>query len=595
LARKVLLTLAALGALVCGRSFAQTYPAPSLPLTGSEITPCIQSGSYKSCTVGDQATFAIGTLVADPRNFGAVCGTTPNVTGPDATSAIQAAVNSLSTTGGTVIIACALTVAGTVAIPGNVRVTGVGAAFYAGMYASPASNGIPPTWPITSTPSIDCTNASGFCFNISGQGVEIDHLNLGNPQPTPGATFTPTPYGYVIGTSGNWSGLNLHDLTFTSADFCIDLEGSPDYFTNGIAGAQWTITNIWFNPCFNEGILFHNIDNTGRISDVDYDFWWYRGNSLVGSYVESHSIGMEFKYLANAEFSNIEFAFNKDAILLTNSTVTGGFGNTFSGFNVQMSNVGFNEVCQGVGMSAANGTISAVQMINVVAYTDTISNCAVSNSTPIFFDLSSDDSKWSINHLLIGDVQTIAAIGHGAGGNLTMTDVDAMAYSFYSTGANAFKVSANTTFSLGGNAFINIHPQSGAGALIGPGVDGSQGFQAPIQVGGGGGITPTVDGAVTLQSSGNNTSTGLVEFLLPSGVRQGLVGAGTAAGINIQADTGAVFLRPRAGAGAVMSVGLDTNGKLQINVNGLPTSCTTPVAEPTGTLVDISGAVQVCP
>lgn len=55
--KSLFFSLAVLVAL-SGVATAQTYPAPTLPLSGTDVTPCLQGGGYKSCTLGNVATFS---------------------------------------------------------------------------------------------------------------------------------------------------------------------------------------------------------------------------------------------------------------------------------------------------------------------------------------------------------------------------------------------------------------------------------------------------------------------------------------------------------------------------------------------------------
>lgn len=556
----------------------------------------LNSGTVGPAGPGAAATF-------DPRTYGAVCN--PTV---DSTTAIQAAVDAATVGGGEVVIICPMRVDGTVTLKDSVRLTGIGPIFYRGMLdTAPDGSAVAATWPPAKGPAINCTNASnGGCLLITGIGVEIDHLNFGNPMPTPPTsgigTYNPPIFPFVITTSAaaNWNGLHLHHLTFTSTSNCIDLEGTPDYLTSGIAGAQWTIDHIWGNPCMKTFLREARVDNTGRVDNVDLDWWWYRNNEPVGFYMENNSIGLDLCYAANTQFHNIEFLYNKSAIQFTNCTVVGGFGHTGAADNLQFDNISFNLPCQAVSIPNGNGTRVSGIFTNVLAFQDnswcngaTVKN--VNAFVPVFFDFAADDINITMAAVRGGGVQTFAAIGHGTGGNLWISGLNVQAYSNFATGAPAFRVSHGAHFMLQASDYTTIVPQTGAGPLEGPGFDGTQQYMQPVSVGSG---TTCGEGGASLAGSATSDS-GFVGFYPcpavgpgPNG-RNGFVGLSNGGGVNLAADMGSVFLLPNIATGSspFMRVG-SSGGTLLINVNHLPTSCT---GLPTGTLWDNANIIQACP
>ncbi len=528
--------------LAAGAARAQNPVVPTQPCTDSSsraastrfVTTCAPGAGG-----GMPAISIVGKSAVPAPAINASCGAS------DSTAALQAASTYLSSTtsGGTILITCPITVAGQATFGSNIRLTGVGPMYYGGMiYDSRTGGNTPAVWPPPSGPAINCTNTAGGlggapCLLAAGQGVEIDHIQLGNPQPAPsGGTYTPTAFPFIIGTSAaaDWNGLQLHHLTFTSADQCIDLEGTPNYNTAGIAGAQWTISNIWFNPCLNTGIKFHLIDNTGTVSNVLYDFWWNRNVASVTNYYKTHSVGMDVCYLANARFDSIEFDFNAVGMQFKNCTVTIPL-KTFAATKLQMTNIDFNTVCQGMSVPNGNGTITEGVMTNVVIGQQFDAACP---SQFAFFDLSSDFAQWDFDHVQANSVQTLAAIGglsagsSGSHGILHFDHTDIVSYSANSAGAPAFKVVAGTSFSLGTSDKAGLRPAAGAGNLLGPGIDTTQGYEQLACVGG---SANAAEGAVCLQGSQNGTNTGSVTFYTPNGTQRGFAGAGTTAGVNYKA------------------------------------------------------------
>jgi hypothetical protein len=238
--------------------------------------------------------------------YGATCGVV------DSTAAIQAAVdNVVAHGGGSVVVPCPVTVSGTVTIAaqtGGVRITGNGPMYYPGMpdVGTPSN-----LWPITNGSAINCTGTVNPCFVIDGQGVEIDHINFGNPQPTPAGSFTPTVFPFIISTEAgtNWQGLYLHDLTFTSTSKAINLQGGS--YTSPVANytaSQIRVgPNIWCNPCLNVGLRMNIIDNPILITGWEFTPSWYFNVASVGSYLRANATGFDFHYVAAPQIANVDF------------------------------------------------------------------------------------------------------------------------------------------------------------------------------------------------------------------------------------------------------------------------------------------------
>jgi hypothetical protein len=533
----------------------------------------------------------------------------PVVCGSDNASILNAAVTLLPNGGDIVVPSCPFTVSNTVTLTNNIHLHGTGAVYYPGMLdQSPTGPPVAPTWPpTTSSAAINCTSTVNVCIRIAGIGAEVDHINFGNPQPAPptSGTYIPTLFPFIIATNGttNTNGLYIHDLTFTAASQCIDIEGTPNYLTVGIAGAQGTINNIWMNPCLNVGIRQHLVDNTWRITNVDMDFWWYRNNVPVGAYMENNSIGLDLQYAANTEFTNIEFLFNKIAVRCTNGSVIGSGGpgtKTIGCVNIQFTNADFNEVCQA--FSAPAGTFATAVFTNTIAAEDNTDCGGTVPGTPpaAFFSMPSDLAFVTMMGVMSQGVQTFASIGAGTGGNLSISGLNVQSYSTFAAGAPAFKIGAGAHFTLAATDYTAIVPSAGAGPLEGPGEGGTQGYMQPIFVGSG---SVCGEGGAALTPSGSSNS-GYVAFYpcaggappapaggSPSG-RNGYVGYSNNLGVNLAADNGAVFLLPNTSnaSSPKLSVG-STGTTLQINVNGLPTSCS---GQPVGTLWTNAGVIQAC-
>jgi hypothetical protein len=200
-----------------------------------------------------------------------------------------------------------------------------------------------------------------------------------------------------------------------------------------------------------------------------------------------------------------------------------------------------------------------------------------------FFDLSSDFSQVYMYGIQSINVQTLAAIGHGTSGLLSIIGVSVNNYSAFSAGSPAFKVSANAHFNLIGEKGLIVPSTTPlAGKLIGPGVDSTQGFEQLLCIGGG---TFSQEGAACLSGSqGTSGITGALVLYDTANVEQGFVGAANATGMNIKALNGKVFIQSKNGShGAMSSFGANTSDQNLINLSPLPTT------PPSGT-----GALYVC-
>lgn len=502
----------------------------------------------------------------------------------DATAALQAAANyANSVIGGSALVACPLAVAGQVTLPSSTRLTGVGPLFYHGMQITNSSGTfIPPTYP-TEGPTIKCTDLIvGSCLLVSGQGIEIDHLNFYNPQPAPGGgTYSPTVFPPVISTSiaSSWAGLYIHDASFTSVTGGIDLEGEANYDTQGFAGSQFTIRDIWFNPALAYEIRLHNIDNTGRISNIDDDFLWYRNVASLGTYLKNNQVGLDLRYAANTQINNYEFFANKTAILFTNSTVTGGgTPKTLAAYNIQFSNIGFNLPCQGIGIGSGNATVVNGGMTSVIAAMDSTGQCGSQNA---FFDLSSDNANFSIGpYLRVGAVDTLAAIGgtnSNPSGLLYLDGLDVAGYSVFHTGKPLIKASLHSSISFGTSDKLALRGFTGAGPLIGAGVDSSGTATEQFNCVGGGTVNVSGEGSACLQSSGAGAgaNTGAVGFYDNTGTQRGFVGVANATGLNMKCTTSAcgnIFASVNGSHTGIVSMKTDGSGNNLVNVTPLPTT-----------------------
>jgi hypothetical protein len=488
----------------------------------------------------------------DVRLWGAKCDGSTNDS-----AAFAAAVGAMLTLKGGIVFVpstgatCLLNTG--IQLQNNTTLAGIGQTSWPGPDGTVAQYAASGSW-------IQCADTTNPCVSTS-TGDIIRDLNFIYNQPTPpsSGSWTPTTFPYTILITNFSNFVGVDNVGIVAATHCIDWEGP----SSGVSGLYSYLRNIWFNGCFIRGTLFHNIDNTVHMENLRYTPWWYTDKPPVVTFEEANKIDWDIQYLANAQATGIEFYESLAAIKLTDSTVTGGFGPvTFAANELQLTNIQFNEVCQGM-INASSTTHSSAVMTNVIAYGDTATNCPSSHQ--YFFDMNSDNSDWQIVNLRAGDLQSVARVGAGASGSLRMFMPRVAAYSFFTTGKEAFSVNTGATLSVP-DGFSYIKPAASAGALIA----GANTVNFNIGATNGAGSFGTV-----ALGAGSAGATGSIQFYSPTGTRQGFIGNSTTGNVNIATD-----------------------GSTQIQLSGsvlaasLVTSCT---SQPTGTLWKNGTAVNVCP
>lgn len=549
-----------------GNVIAPTSPAPTAndQVVWNGTTTVRDGGSLPIVNLTDTA-------------YGGVCdGTTDNH------AAFASALSALVTAGGGVLripsaghscyLATGVTIAGS-----GIKILGDAAVNFPGLSTSDAE-----TW-AQSGSWLKCGDTGNPCITITGTGDAIDGVNFIYTQPTPSGSFTPTTYPYAVEIASTGNGTALRNFSIIAGTHCVDWEGPSSGTGLGIYSYMDNL-NL---DCFNVGTTFHNVDNTLSLHNIKYDNYWMQTNAAVTTYIESNKVDWDVRYLANVQADGIEFFQSYRSMQFVNSTITNGFGSiTFAANEMQLSNISFNEVCQAISIPSGNGTVVTGTMSNVILYGDTGTGCYA--TAPIMMDLSSDSASLAITNMDVGFVQTLAAIGHGAGGNLHIAGLDVQKYSAASGGANAFEVSANASFTVTPYTNANIRPGSGAGAIIGPGVDSSQGYLGQIQAGGGG-----VEGYVTVFGSGDLTNTGEIDFFKYDNTRLGHIGRNST-GLQLTAESGSAALVGPGGSSLAVSVSGGMT-RVGLGLGGLPLSCS---GLTTGDLWMDSGAaftVKVCP
>lgn len=531
----------------------------------------------------------------DARQWGATCDTS------DSTAAIQAAVSAAGNTaivkGGTIVIPCPMTVAtGNILIPGAVHLTGGGPLWYANMFVSGGGGTGGASWPATAGPAINCTSVSNTCFVANGLGIEVDHINFGNTQPVPsGGSWTPTSYPFILSsqcptsTGGVGGGFNFHDLTFTSTSKAIDIEGCADYTTGpGWSTTQIKIENIWCNPCIENGIKLHRLDQASSISHVFFSPLWEIGNpNNYQPYLLAHSIGIDIQYAAQPVFTDIQFFLNKIGVRIANDTVVNGFGTLILGCQTcNFSQIYFNQVCQAVVTNDTDkSTRVNMSLVNVEIWGDQNSSCSA--NLPMF-DMPTNVLTFQIDNVgLNAAVDTFGSFGCGTPGAgscpvgastiqpaLVQLGKIHGAYAALGTHNQPFvKAPSNAIVVFDAGIPFTINNSNGTGVVNAAGTDGTTSYPRGL-MGGGAAFATAAEGGVNLAGGGalgNPTKTGTVAFTTPDGTRRGFAGFGDSTGINLKADgTGSVVV----GNDSVPAVFGASGGALDPVFSGLKNAAT---------------------
>lgn len=551
-------------------SYAQSLPSPQVgvPTGPNAATP----RSYVDNAISG---------IVSAAKYGIKC---DKVT--DDTAALNAAFTALGGKGGVVLIpasALPCKISTGITLPSNVTLQGVGFHYWSGLdFTDPAD------WARNGS-SIYCADTVNPCVTMNGVGSRVKgiHFVYNQPAPPNSGTWTPTTFPYTIAVNGSANYTAIEDVSITGATHCIRWDGP----STGVSGIASYMRNIYFNGCFNIGTRMANIDNTMTFDNLRYVNWWYADKAPVVAYMETNKVDWDFYYVANLQATNIEFYQSRLGMRYTNATVNSGFGAvTFGAANLQLTNISFNEVCQGIA-APTSGDLGSGTMTNVLAYKDTaVGACPVGPN--VFFDFSSANSDWSITNLSVGYVQTLMDVG--ATSRVRVSGVDVQRYSAFSTGAVAFGVATGGVLTLLNTPVASIRPGTSAGAAIGasPSAGTSAGI-APINSG-------ILGRGYTQLTNGDATFSGITEFYSATGARNGYIGRSTSsAGIAVASDVGTTTVA--AGTGGIVQLTTPGGGQLQVNtvssksaivIPAMPINCTGQAA---GTLINNGGVVNICP
>lgn len=441
--------------------YSQGLGAPAMVFTSS-ITPCFVNagagdGASQVPAVGGGCWNGNLPSSVDVREFGATC----NGTGSDSV-AIQNAINWLQYTGGgnrgsgTLLIpatggACEITT-GLTNSSGQVAIEGIGGLYWPGPYDNNEADWTQKgSW-------FHCSDTVNPCITLSAGGSRVSRLNFWYTQPTPvhgvfcgnPCTFThdwtPTIYPYTITINGAQNFNYLEHITIVNASHCIDIEG-----TSGNVNTIYTAMDHMYLGCFVNGTRFHLVDNDVNLNAIQYQLWWYPEDSGVLGYVEGdtgsagHKIDWDMEYAADIHANGITFTQSYAAIYAKNATISSGIGSvTLAAQSVQLSDATFLQVCQAVildNTGPGGAAVFEAAMSNVVLnqdfQTSNATQCA-GGYTPVAFNLTSDKAMVTIANLDVLTAQTVASIGGGASGRLSISNLRCSSYSTWVAAGSAF-------------------------------------------------------------------------------------------------------------------------------------------------------------
>jgi hypothetical protein len=340
-----------------------------------------------------------------------------------------------------------------------------------------------------------CQDTANACAEMSAPGQSVIGLNFWQTHPTPSSTtcsttpcpyapgWTPTTYPPVIKANATTNFFKIQDNMIVNAYDCLDIGGS----SSGVANMYSDISNNYLG-CFHKDVKFNLVDNT-ITWDKNHEFLlWYQGSTQVFGYIYGGAggLGWDVNYLANIQVSNSEITWKRLGILLTDGTVTNGFGSlTFAGANWQVHGLQFNEVCRAMAVAAttthfgggpAGNAVGVSVFDNTIASVDTQFSGAPSGGspqcasvTPNLFDFASDNVSVVFSGLNIGYANSIINIGAGAAGFVEVIGMRAQQYSVYTAGLPAYKAQSNAILDLIGDQFSTT-PATGAGPYTQGGV-----------------------------------------------------------------------------------------------------------------------------
>lgn len=369
--------------------------------------------------------------------------------------AIQAACYYAQSIGGGIVwlppTGAAYRITNSIALGNGVVLQGCPAQNFAGANATVAQWSAAGSW-------LRPEHPSNPAVRMQGHGCAVNGINFIHNQPTPsGASWTPNTYGYCI--SQEISHAKIRDVMIVNAFNGIELA-----YTSGSGGG--TAVN-WSNlivSAFGTRLRTSNVNDTVHWSDIHCRNLYYSTDSRVVDYIRANTVGWDCGYTDNIMVDGLEFFEDNTAILFRNETC---LGNTHSLYNATLENIQFN-LPQRSMRCASTGVSATALWGSVIAQQG---NAFGRTWSDTMFDLNSNAIDFAFSNLRVNDAGgEIFRLGNGAGGKLSIGQMDVLQYSSVSAGQVGFNLGTNSKLSLGSYRLRRI---AGAGArFAGGGVEG---------------------------------------------------------------------------------------------------------------------------
>lgn len=380
------------------------------------------------------------------QDFGAVGNNTT-----DDTAAIQAACAYAQSIGGGIVwlpaTGAAYRIAGTIALGNGVVLMGSPAQNFAGATATVAQWTAAGSW-------LRPEHPNNPAVLLQGHGSAVIGVNFIHNQPLPsGGSWAPNTYGYCI--RQEISHAKIRDVMIVNAFNGIELA-----YTSGSGGGTAVSWSNLIVSAFGTRLRTSNVNDTVHWSDIHCRNLYYSSDSRVVDYIRANTVGWDCGYTDNIMVDGLEFFEDNTAILLRNETC---LGTTHSLYNATLENIQFNLPQRSV-RCASTGVIATALWGSVVAQQG---NAFGRTWSDRMFDLNSDGIDFAFSNLRVNDAGgEIFRLGNGAGGKLSIGQMDVLQYSSVSAAQLGFNLGASAKLRLGSYRLRRI---GSAGARFGGG------------------------------------------------------------------------------------------------------------------------------
>lgn len=283
---------------------------------------------------------------------------------------------------------------------------------------------------------------------LLGHGSAIADIGFIHDQPLPGPGWAPRSYGWCVENRAVHS--SVTGLVIVNASHGIALQGTPE--SGG--GTHVRVENCIVSA-FDTRLRTSCLNDTAAMHNIHMRNLWHSSDPLVAAWIRSRTTGWRCGYTDNMMIGGLEFFEDADAVLFEDETC---LGIRHSLYNAQLANLQFNLPTRCMRVAAPDTTVWA-QMANVQAQTGDAFGLRWADTQ---FLLDSDNVDIKITGLVVLDAgQTIARVGAGAGGRLTISGLDVRQYGSVADAAPAFETAAGADLALSGVHRFHRLPAAG--------------------------------------------------------------------------------------------------------------------------------------